>query len=45
MLRQKPTQVFRKICWKEQPVIFIVYLMNQIFQTSVLLICNNGMCN
>ena len=26
----------RKTCWKEQSFIFIVYLMNHIFQTSVL---------
>ena len=24
-----------KTCWKEQPFIFTVYLMNHIFQTSV----------
>ena len=28
----------RKTSWKEQPFIFTVYLMNHIFQTSVLLI-------
>ena len=27
-----------KTCWKQQPFIFTVYLMNHIFQTSVLLI-------
>ena len=37
MLRQKPTQFCRKTCWKEQPLIFTVYLMNHIVQTSVLL--------
>ena len=26
----------RKTCWKEQPFIFTVYLMNHVFQTSVL---------
>ena len=32
----------RKTYWKVQPFIFTVYLMNHIFQTSVLLICDNG---
>ena len=32
----------RKTCWKEQQFIFTVYLMNQIFQTSLLLIRDNG---
>ena len=33
----------RKTCWKEQPFIFFVYLMNHLFQTSVLFKCDNGM--
>ena len=35
----------RRTCWKEQPIIFTVYLMNHIFQASVLLIRDNRMCN
>ena len=43
LFRQKTTQICRKTCWKEQPFIFTVYLMNYIFKTSVLLIPDNGM--
>ena len=32
VLIQKPTQISRKTCWKEQPFIFTAYLMNHIFQ-------------
>ena len=44
VLREKPTQILPKTCWKEQPFIFSVYLMDHIFQTSVLLIFDNRMC-
>ena len=32
-----------KTCWKEQTFVFNAHLMNHIFQTSVLLIRDNGM--
>ena len=35
----------RKTCWKEQPFIFTVYLMNHIFQTPVFLRPDNGKYN
>ena len=34
MLKQKQPSFCRKTGWKEQPFIFIVYLMNHIFHTS-----------
>ena len=33
---KKQSKFCRKTCWKEQPFIFNVYLMNHIFKTSVL---------
>ena len=36
VLRQKHTLFYRETCWKEQPFIFTVCLINHIFQTSVL---------
>ena len=35
VLRQNQLKFCRKTCWKKQPFIFTVYLMNHIFQTSV----------
>ena len=37
VLKQKLTQICRKISSKEQPSIFTVYLMNHIVETSVLM--------
>ena len=37
VLRQKLIQILPWTCWKKQPSIFTVYLMNHIFQTSVLI--------
>ena len=34
-----------KTCWKEQAFIFTIYLMNHIFQTSVLLLRDSRMYN
>ena len=36
-LDKNQSKFCRKTCWKEQPFIFTVYLMNHIFQTSVLI--------
>ena len=36
VLRQNQSKFCLKTCWKEQPLIFTVCLMNHLFQTSVL---------
>ena len=43
VLDQNQPKFCRKTCLKEQPLIFTVYLMNHIFQISVLLIRDNRM--
>ena len=44
-VKTKTNKFCRKTCWKEQPFIFTVYLMNHLFQTAVFIKCDNGMYN